>query len=408
MAPAGRSSGSGAGAPAVPSPVGESGVEKPLITVCICTHNRAELLARCLESLVDQSADSSAYRVFIINNNSTDNTAQVSERFTARYPFVKYFEESAPGLSNARNCAIANAVTPYMGFIDDDAYAVPNWIEVAITVIRTHRPKIFFGKVISYHAGEHPGWYKNLGPDATVGNIPDGWHSSISIQEGNSFVDLAHVRRLGGFNPERGTFSDHKNYHEGKDLVDKSKAAGHLVYFANELAVYHLVDPSRYVPFFYMQEQYLKGYETHVMETARGDYSKYTTLPGATLYAETKQQIKKIMQCISEQSTRVQPEDVADNTQKILTDTRELFWKLGYLVSASDTKTSKAARSRTRRPPGAPSRVRVPNRFITDHPMSFPGYLRYHVKRQTGTPVIGPVIRGAIHAWYLLRSLLGR
>ena len=44
-----------------------------LISVIICSHNRAELLDACLKSLDNQTLDKKFYEVIVIDNCSTDH-----------------------------------------------------------------------------------------------------------------------------------------------------------------------------------------------------------------------------------------------------------------------------------------------------------------------------------------------
>src|SRR5262249_3857104 len=47
------------------------------LTILVCTHNRADLLPGALESLEGQSLDRSRFEVLVVDNASTDDTAEV-------------------------------------------------------------------------------------------------------------------------------------------------------------------------------------------------------------------------------------------------------------------------------------------------------------------------------------------
>jgi glycosyltransferase involved in cell wall biosynthesis len=72
-------------------------------SIIICTYNRAKILAQCLTSLAEQSFPKENYEVIIVNNNSTDNTGEVAQSYSAIWPFFKYTTENDRWLSNARN-----------------------------------------------------------------------------------------------------------------------------------------------------------------------------------------------------------------------------------------------------------------------------------------------------------------
>ncbi len=46
----------------------------PIISVVVCTYNRADLLNGALETLSAQTLEDSYYEVIVVDNNSFDNT----------------------------------------------------------------------------------------------------------------------------------------------------------------------------------------------------------------------------------------------------------------------------------------------------------------------------------------------
>ena len=64
----------------------------------------------------------------IVDNNSTDETSDVVERFARHASIaVRYVVEPRMGSSYARNRAVATSDCDYIFFIDDDAIADPDW-----------------------------------------------------------------------------------------------------------------------------------------------------------------------------------------------------------------------------------------------------------------------------------------
>ena len=53
----------------------------PELSVAVCTYNRSDVLPKCLESLVNQTASSELFDVLIIDNNSTDDTKKIALDF---------------------------------------------------------------------------------------------------------------------------------------------------------------------------------------------------------------------------------------------------------------------------------------------------------------------------------------
>src|SRR3979411_1602731 len=99
------------------------GMAERSISLIICTHNRADLLPRCLRAAAEQTIPYGDYELLVVDNGSTDHTAQIVERFQHRYRkhHIRYFYHSTRGLSQARNRAAAEAMSPILHYIDDDA-----------------------------------------------------------------------------------------------------------------------------------------------------------------------------------------------------------------------------------------------------------------------------------------------
>jgi GT2 family glycosyltransferase len=94
----------------------------PTATVAICTRDRTEDLACCLEGLMAMPGETS---ILVIDNAPSDDGTR---DLVLRYPTVRYIRENRPGLDNARNTALANITTEIVAFIDDDAAPDRLWL----------------------------------------------------------------------------------------------------------------------------------------------------------------------------------------------------------------------------------------------------------------------------------------
>jgi glucosyl-dolichyl phosphate glucuronosyltransferase len=101
------------------------------ITVILCTHNRAESLAKTLESLAAQVLPPPlVWEVLVVDNHSTDRTRQVVEEFSLRYPGrFRYLFEPRQGKSYALNSGVRNANGEILAFTDDDLTFDPAWLQ---------------------------------------------------------------------------------------------------------------------------------------------------------------------------------------------------------------------------------------------------------------------------------------
>ena len=102
------------------------------ITVVLCTYNRCDSLAAALESVaVSQLPHSVSWEVLVVDNNSTDRTREVIERFASQYPGrFRYAFEPHPGKSHALNSAIRHTSARILAFMDDDVLVEPDWLRM--------------------------------------------------------------------------------------------------------------------------------------------------------------------------------------------------------------------------------------------------------------------------------------
>src|SRR5256885_122646 len=102
----------------------------PRVSIIITTRNRAEHLRETLASFQRlQVPKELPAELLVVDNASTDDTAEVVK--TCRLPNIplRYLHEPKPGQSNARNSGLANTTGEVILFTDDDVRVSANWIE---------------------------------------------------------------------------------------------------------------------------------------------------------------------------------------------------------------------------------------------------------------------------------------
>jgi glycosyltransferase involved in cell wall biosynthesis len=98
------------------------------VQVAICTWNRCSLLRQTLESFRGlRVAPHVSWDVIVVNNNCTDATADVVREFDRLLP-IRMVDEPQPGLSHARNRALAVCDADYVIFTDDDVQLHEDWL----------------------------------------------------------------------------------------------------------------------------------------------------------------------------------------------------------------------------------------------------------------------------------------
>ena len=100
-------------------------VKSPLVTVAVCTRDRAEQLKDCLSSLTKLAYNN--IEVLVIDNApETDETKKLVQEL---FPDFRYVLEVRPGLDWARNRAIEEANGEIIAYTDDDVVVDPLWVD---------------------------------------------------------------------------------------------------------------------------------------------------------------------------------------------------------------------------------------------------------------------------------------
>ena len=90
----------------------------PQVTVIIPAYNYARYLPQAIGSVLRQTCPD--FELVLVDDGSTDNTAEVVKPFLKADPRVRYTYQKNAGLSAARNTGIRQAQTPFLAFLDAD------------------------------------------------------------------------------------------------------------------------------------------------------------------------------------------------------------------------------------------------------------------------------------------------
>lgn len=107
------------------------------LTIAIPTYNGEKRLPELLDRLLICCQDSQqqfSWEILVIDNNSTDNTAKVVQKYQANWPEqypLKYYVELQQGAAFARHRAFMEASGTLIGFLDDDNIPATDWVKAA-------------------------------------------------------------------------------------------------------------------------------------------------------------------------------------------------------------------------------------------------------------------------------------
>lgn len=112
------------------------------ISVIVPVYNVEPYLAKCLESLINQTLKE--IEIIIVNDGSTDGSQKIIEEYSKKYSSIKMFNKPNSGLSDARNYGIEHAEGEYLAFVDSDDWVEPEMMEEMYRLANKHKAEIVF------------------------------------------------------------------------------------------------------------------------------------------------------------------------------------------------------------------------------------------------------------------------
>ncbi len=110
----------------------------PLISIIVCTYNRADMLKETMRSIFAQE-----YRpveILLFDDGSTDNTPEVAAGYGER---IRYYRQENKGIGAARTAACQLAQGEYIAFQDDDDLMPPDRIPCLYEALQQHPRAVF-------------------------------------------------------------------------------------------------------------------------------------------------------------------------------------------------------------------------------------------------------------------------
>lgn len=106
------------------------------ISVIVPIFNSAQVLPKCIESVLSQSF--SDFELLLINDGSTDNSAEICEKYAQEDERIRVFNNENHGVSYSRNFGILNSRGKYIMFLDSDDFVDKDWCRLHYEAIQEH------------------------------------------------------------------------------------------------------------------------------------------------------------------------------------------------------------------------------------------------------------------------------
>lgn len=178
--------------------------QAPTVSLVVPAHNAEATVATTLDSLGAQ--DFADWEAIVVDDGSSDGTAQVVEAYGARDPRIRLVRRPNGGVSAARNSGLAEARGAWLVFLDADDWLVPEALATLLDEVGA-RPEL---------DAVHCGWTRIASDGRRIDEICPrteedmfGWHAhNCGFAIHSVLVRRELVARAGGFDPALVTCED--------------------------------------------------------------------------------------------------------------------------------------------------------------------------------------------------------
>ncbi len=216
-----------------------------LISVCIATYKRPELLEKLLISLINQKNIDNYNLEFVIVDNDPARTAKpiidklIKSLINNNRFSIKYDMQPIKNISLTRNRTIQLASGNYLYFIDDDEIAEEDCIYQHIKTLKKFEADITIGNVLPYFETDTPSYIKKAYPFIRKNNS-DGNPSKFFIT-GNTMIVLKNLQKeMLEFNKAYGVTGGSDN-----ELLVKLSNSGTKIVSCSSGITFEFIPPKR-------------------------------------------------------------------------------------------------------------------------------------------------------------------
>ncbi|GGZ90546.1 glycosyltransferase family 2 protein [Streptomyces echinoruber] len=122
----------------------------PTVSVIIAAYNAMPYVTRCINSVIEQSIGRNALEVIVVNDGSTDGTAEEVDRIASTHADLirVIHQKNSGGPSAPRNVGLTHARGKFVFFLDADDYLGPEALERMVGMAEENGTDIVLGKMV--------------------------------------------------------------------------------------------------------------------------------------------------------------------------------------------------------------------------------------------------------------------
>ena len=146
---------------------------KPGVSIVICCYNSFKRLPETLMSLsMQRFSKPIPWEVIIVDNASTDNTAEVARNCwpSSSEVALRIIHEPKAGVGNARIKSFSESDYEYISFVDDDNWVDSCWVETVFDFFQEHSEATAVGgQSVAVYESNPPEWFDQISSFYAIG-----------------------------------------------------------------------------------------------------------------------------------------------------------------------------------------------------------------------------------------------
>lgn len=216
------------------------------LSIIISTYNNSASLMRTLLSVSEQNADKNIWECVVVNNNSTDDTAEQFAAFAKEHADIniRLVDETQQGLSHARNRGIVESKGQFLVFIDDDETINEGFVSAYIDLFQNHGAFIAAGALKVCYDSARPRWMSHY-TEKMIANPLDLGNEIVTITRsvmptgGNMAFNREVFNLYGNFDTSLGRRGNELFGGEENDMFERIRDLGERIFYTPHAVAYH-------------------------------------------------------------------------------------------------------------------------------------------------------------------------
>jgi glycosyltransferase involved in cell wall biosynthesis len=235
------------------------------VSVVIPVFNNGATVGRAIASVLTQRFDNDQVEVIVVNDGSTDASAEVLRGFGDR---IRVIDQPNRGAAAARNAGVTAAHGEYLAFLDADDAWLPNKLAATVPLLERNQAVVLvFSDATPVGGGGAPVGESYVTPDCahapTMAEMLERWWPIIPS---TAVMRIATFKACGGFVEEFRTAA-----YEDPYLFLVAREHGEFAYVAERLVYYRYESPGvRMAKYERYREVFIRRVRERYGDAARG------------------------------------------------------------------------------------------------------------------------------------------